>query len=739
MKKKVFPFLILITILCLTITSRAQDTNKFNLGFEDKKVNESLPTGWFKWNNYDLSIDSSALSGNFAGKITSDPGGNSFGCIVYSIPANYDGRTIQLEGNIKIKDVDGFAGLLLRIDGNGELLALDNMQSQQVKGTKDWQKYSITLPYPEYGETIYVAGILSGKGEAWFDDFVVKIDSQDIQTLQEIQKQMPKALTDKEFDNGSLVELQELSAQQLDDLELLGKIWGFLKYHHPEIAKGNFNWDYELFRFVPNYLLNKGKVERDKMLVHWISSLGEVKSCQNCVTTASNAFLRADLGWVEKQTENLKNALKHVYKNRQSEKQHYVSWHPNVGNPDFKNEKSYAMTSYPDDGFRLLSLFRYWNIVNYLFPYRHLTDKNWDMTLSEYLPMFIQAKDELAYELAVLQIIAEVNDTHATLWEGGDKIAEWKGKNYAPFRVRFIEEKLTVTDFFYPELQERTGLTVGDVIHSIDGKKIDDIITKQTPYYPASNKPTQLRNMAYDLLRSNKESITIEFTSVSGQKQTKILALYSSDSLRTFTRINQKPPESYKMLEDSIGYITLQTIKDDDIPLIKQHFKDAKGIIIDIRNYPAPFTLFSLGSYFLSSPTSFVKFTSSVANNPGEFIFRKGADIPNDNKSYAGPVVVLLNETSQSAAEYAAMSLQAGQNTTVIGSTTAGADGNVSRFYLPGGLGTAISGIGVYYPDGTETQRVGIIPDIEVKPTIEGIRNGKDELLEQAIEFIKGK
>ena len=47
-----------------------------------------------------------------------------------------------------------------------------------------------------------------------------------------------------------------------------------------------------------------------------------------------------------------------------------------------------------------------------------------------------------------------------------------------------------------------------------------------------------------------------------------------------------------------------------------------------------------------------------------------------------------------------------------------------------------ISGIGVYYPDGEETQRIGIVPDIEVKPTVEGIRTGRDELLERAIEEI---
>jgi C-terminal processing protease CtpA/Prc len=55
---------------------------------------------------------------------------------------------------------------------------------------------------------------------------------------------------------------------------------------------------------------------------------------------------------------------------------------------------------------------------------------------------------------------------------------------------------------------------------------------------------------------------------------------------------------------------------------------------------------------------------------------------------------------------------------------------------LPENLYTMISGIGVYYPDGTETQRVGIIPDIEVTRTIHGVKEMRDELLERAIEFI---
>jgi C-terminal processing protease CtpA/Prc len=73
----------------------------------------------------------------------------------------------------------------------------------------------------------------------------------------------------------------------------------------------------------------------------------------------------------------------------------------------------------------------------------------------------------------------------------------------------------------------------------------------------------------------------------------------------------------------------------------------------------------------------------------------------------------------------------------VIGSTTAGAEGDVSEIPVPGGLRTAISGIGVFYPDKKPTQRFGIIPDIEVLPTIAGIRAGRDEVLEVAIQQIK--
>lgn len=730
----------LFILSCFIIGCHAQTVQRFNLGFEKHSNTNALSDGWFKWGNYLLTIDSLSNSGRKSGKVTSNDNGN-FGSIAYVIPAKYAGKTIVLEGYMKIKNVEnGFAGLLLRIDGNNKPLAFDNMQNQNISGTKEWQKYSIKLDYPEKAENIYVAGILAGKGEAWFDDFALFIDGENIQSLKEIDKPVQKAFLDKEFDNGSMVAIPELTSELTDNLALLGKIWGFLKYYHPEIAKGNYNWDYELFRIMPKYLNESNDIKREDLLLRWIDKFGIIDECKTCNPTSADAFIKPDFEWIKKNINNgfLIEKLNYIYKNRNQESHFYIKMAPGIGNPEFDNENAYLNMPYPDAGYRILALFRYWNMINYFFPYKHLIEKDWDSTLKEYIPVFINAQNELEYELAAIQIIGDVHDTHANLWNGKNKIEEWKGNNFAPVNLSFIEGKLVVTDYYNPEFKNETGLEVGDVITKIDGKSTNDIVSAISKYYPASNNPTRLRDISTEMLRSQKSELEIEYLQ-NGVLKAKRIKLYPRNELKIYRFYRKNDEKCYRLLDNNIGYITLMSIKDDDIPKIKNEFKKTKGIIIDIRNYPSTFVPFSLGSFFVSSSTPFVKFTNGNIKNPGEFTFVKEYQIPKPEETYKGKLIVLVNEVSQSQAEYTAMAFRAGDNTTIIGSTTAGADGNVSRIMLPGGLGSLISGIGIYFPDGKETQRVGIVPDIEVKPTIKGIKSGKDELLDKAIEIILGE
>ncbi len=75
-------------------------------------------------------------------------------------------------------------------------------------------------------------------------------------------------------------------------------------------------------------------------------------------------------------------------------------------------------------------------------------------------------------------------------------------------------------------------------------------------------------------------------------------------------------------------------------------------------------------------------------------------------------------------------------NSTLVGRTTSGALGRVTFVPLLGQR-ASFSNFALFSADGTELQRKGITPDIVVLPTIDAIRNGRDEILDAGIDFIK--
>lgn len=196
--------------------------------------------------------------------------------------------------------------------------------------------------------------------------------------------------------------------------------------------------------------------------------------------------------------------------------------------------------------------------------------------------------------------------------------------------------------------------------------------------------------------------------------------------------------ESHKTLEDNIGYINPGALEEGQINDIMEEFKDTDGIIIDLRYYPSDDMVYALGKYTMPEKAAFFKASTINKSIPGEFIFTEDVEVGETNPDYyKGKVIAIINETTQSNGEFSAMAISKAPRATLVGSNTIGADGNITTFTLPGGVTTVMTGLGIYYPDKSQTQRIGIKPDIYVEPTIEGIRDGRDELLEKAIEVIK--
>jgi C-terminal processing protease CtpA/Prc len=104
---------------------------------------------------------------------------------------------------------------------------------------------------------------------------------------------------------------------------------------------------------------------------------------------------------------------------------------------------------------------------------------------------------------------------------------------------------------------------------------------------------------------------------------------------------------------------------------------------------------------------------------------------------YDGPLAILTGPATVSAAEDLVVLLQQAGRGKVIGDRTFGSAGQPFILDLPGGGKGRVNTCKVCYADGREFTGVGCEPDITVTPTIKGIAEGRDEVLEAALEYLR--
>jgi len=728
----------LIGILLSTfLTGACQSTTTqpaYNFDFE--VVRNSMPVGWTNNSNntYRQSLDSiTPHSGKYAAVLEFTGGDPSFGTWTFAIPENFPGKQITFSGYIKTQDVEGYAGLWMRIDPQ---VAFNNMSQEGISGTTDWTRYEFTLDMnPGKTERIVLGALLAGKGKMWVDNLKVTIDGKDISTVAPLEKEPAKR--DTEFDRGSSIELPALSADQQENLKILGLVWGFVKYYHPTVGSGKVNWDYELFRVLPSVVGAADAAQRDEVLLKWISQLGPVSKGGGA--PEGNVKMTPDLEWITESgfSEELTAMLCEIREAERPDKHYYIGQVPNVGNPEFRNEAAYERMDPDDDGMRLLALFRYWNMIQYFFPYKYLIEEDWKDVLAEFVPKFAEAGEQEKYVLALLELIARIHDTHASI-RNHPLLNAFFGARHAAVDVYFVEGRPVVTDYRHGEWGRASGLRLGDVITAVNGKQVADRIRELQPYVPASNRRRQLQEIGPSLVRSNDSTLRLDVLR-DGKPLSLEVPTYPGDKL-TFNNPFYVETINLKIFDDNIAYINNASFDAKDLPVLWERIRNRKGLIIDARNYPRHFPIHELSAYLMGQPIPFVSFSVGNVQQPGLFVMNTTLSAGAANgKHFDGKVVILVNEMSLSSAEYHAMAYRVHPNATVMGTPTAGADGNVSPIMLPGGIRTGISGIGIYYPDGGETQRVGIVPDITVEPTIQGIKDRHDEVLTNAIALINGK
>jgi C-terminal processing protease CtpA/Prc len=711
------------------------------LNFELPRT-DAPPQGWSGTPPSTVFSDpGEAPSGHNSVRIERHPGDPMpFSTVTTFIPIDFLGQTVELRGFLRTRDVSEFAGLWIREDGYAlRSLAFDNMQGKHLNGTNDWIQYSIKLPlHPEARQLVFGA-LLAGSGAVWASDFELLVDGKPVWEVPHVDIPKTRFEADNEFDLGSKVTLDTLSPQQIDALFTLGKVWGFLKYHHPAITLGTRNWDYDLFRVLPAILGAGAHKDAMAAIAQWASQLGPIMDCAPCSSlNGEELHLQPDLKWIadeQRLGQDLSRSLQKSYLSRPANgKQFYVS-RAREGNPKFEHELSYPALKTPDAGVQLLALFRFWNIIEYWFPYRNLIDK-WDAVLRDSIPRIALAKSFDEYQLQLMRVIAAVQDSHDNLLSSL-KLRPPVGECQLPVIVRYVENRFVVSDFASND--RSSGFKIGDAITAIEGLPVKKLVSQVSPYYGDSNDAARSRDIGRSLTRGACGSVPIEIRRDNTSMKLAVNRVEITKLDLSRDGRHDLQGDTFQILPQNIAYLKLSSVKADRVTEYLKAAASTQGLIVDIRNYPADFVVFALGSHSVQKETQFARFTEADLSNPGVFRWRQGEALTPEAPLFSGKVVILVDETSQSQSEYTAMALRATPHAVVIGSTTAGADGDISAVSLPGNLRTYISGLGVFYPDKRATQRIGIIPDIIVRPTIAGIRAGRDEVLESAVAHILGK
>ena len=537
------------------------------------------------------------------------------------------------------------------------------------------------------------------------------------------------------------------SKTQCHQLSELSKIWGLLKYYHPEIASGKHDWDSVLVANIGNMLSTRGTDHFLKAIDDLLAVAGnDTADYYSPKIDHSISYRNYDISWI-------KNAR--YLSNTQKEKLHYIATHPHRGKNFYahpeddmdsavatSNEKPYKDMLLPDVNYRLLGLFRFWNVINYYYPYKYAIGKPWDKVQQEMIPVMIKTSDTLSYYRAIAQMAASINDSHGGLWP--EVFKPIAGKYMPPFNFRLIEGKAVVTKIIDSTLIHDTSFQVGAILTSINGIPISRLIKTYWNYVPASNAGGKIKSMHGLILNTHSAQALYYGINKDGKKINTVLRQIERDFLKDYLDFFQMDSEiTTKLLEGNIGYVFFSNLNHKNLDSAMRSVLNTKAIIFDMRNYPGEGTAtYQVPKYFLSQPEIYARNTYPDFSLPGRFnyvVSNEGtafSQVGRQNQNpYRGKIILLVDSRTQSAAEWACMTLLTSKNVTVIGNQTAGADGNVTRTILPGGYKIAFSGLGIYFPDGTETQRKGIPIDIEVRYTVADAIENRDPLLAKAIEF----
>jgi C-terminal processing protease CtpA/Prc len=687
-------------------------------------------------------------------------GSQAFGNLMQSFPAGpYRGYRIRFSASVRTVGDAAFsrAQLWMRVDRAKDRMGFfDNMGDRPIRSA-EWNRYRIVGDVDADAQKINIGLMMIGPGRAWLDDVSFEV--------------VGKA--------GAGVEpARPLTGRGVANLTALARLLGYVRHFHPSDQAADTDWTLfavrgvhvvedaatandlaarldALFRPVaPRVEIAAGRLEPaepepepdatgftywvhfgfgqhadDRVRPNNIYRSWRVKESLDGADDDENiprpgAVVQRDLGggvWCR--------VPLCVYRDREGTLPRSQPLDPDGDDCFAWDPPEGWLATGEDRSSRLAAVILAWNVFQHFYPYFDVVDTDWEVALPQALRRAAEDPDAEAFADTLRRLVDGLHDGHGRVSGRGTR----PGTHRLPFGLDWVEGELVVT---HVQKVDGAGPTPGDVVLFIDGRTPRQLWDDLDPLISgATEQWTRYRALTEIAARGAGDRFTATFRKPNGLQYS-----IQAEAVPAGPGLQEPRPEKISEIEPGIWYLDLGRINDAQFTAALPDLENARGMVLDLRGYPGQLSTVVI-SHLIDEPVTCAQWHVPKVCWPDrqrmEFRFSNWQVPPLGPRLKARVAFVTDGQAISYAETYLGI-IEHYRLAEIVGGPTAGTNGNINPLTLPGGHSISWTGMKVLKHDGSQHHGVGIQPTVPVARTIRGVADGRDELLETAVEIVRG-
>jgi C-terminal processing protease CtpA/Prc len=370
---------------------------------------------------------------------------------------------------------------------------------------------------------------------------------------------------------------------------------------------------------------------------------------------------------------------------------------------------------------RLADVVVSWNVYRHFYPYWQEVGGDWDAQLEPLLAAVdVPATREVQRD-SLRHLVALVQDGHGFVYDPHRPVGG------LPILLEPVGDALVVVASAYPTVR------AGDRVVSVNGVDFNVWATKETSL--VSGSPQWRRWQLASALNAGPIGTAVSMGLERDGHTVTVTLTYEKQA----RKLSSPRPDSITSLKDGVWYVDITRASEQDLNDHLGQFSRARALIVDLRGYPAANTGIELLQHLLAEPEHtrwmhIPKYDAPFDQPVGYDDI--GWNLTPISPRIMGKIIVLTNGRAISYAESILGYFADLHLATIVGSPSAGTNGDVQNFYTPSGYRLTFTSLRVTHHDGvTPFHLRGVIPDVAVNPTLQDVRAGRDVVLEQALKL----